>query len=378
MADDRPWSVKAADFNKLDGDIKAVLEQLDAYQAVDSRGFDALGSLQGGPSFASSGVGRMVAGMGKSLIAPPEIYPTPSQVAELHDAVTSGKSLAVSVKAAVAESDAPMGARSQYVLPPTVLRREPQRILALVPTFAMDTSVITYYQESSASNAATAVAEGDPKPEATVAYTAVNVSATKIATYKGVTDEALADYGQFLQVVQNRLTLDVIDAENSVLLNATAAGANSFAGLLNTSGIITRAKAAEPNNLDVLSEAFDDLRLGASFVEPDGIVMHPTDWGALRRLKDSQGRYYLAPQPNNAAALELWGVPVKLTSTIAQGTALVGSFAEACAVGVRDGLRVEVGTDGSDFVNNTRKIRAEERLALMVPRPSALVKVTGL
>ena len=31
MADDRPWSVKAADFNKLDGDIKAVLEQVDAY-----------------------------------------------------------------------------------------------------------------------------------------------------------------------------------------------------------------------------------------------------------------------------------------------------------------------------------------------------------
>lgn len=377
----RPWSAKQTDYERIDRDIKAILDQVDRYSALDARGLDQLASLHDDPSaLAATGMGRLIASLGKSVIAAPALHLAAEQVAELHEAAVNAKTLSVPVegKAALDEGGAPMGAAPTFRLPPTPLRREPQRVLNLIPTFAADSPVITYYQEAAAANAATAVAEGAQKPEATASYSAVSVSATKIATYKAVTDEALNDYPAFAQILQTRLTLDVIDAENAELLSATKTGAHNFAGLLNTTGILTRAKATEPNNIDLLSEAFDDLRLGASYTEPDGIVMHPTDWGNLRRAKDGNGRYYLAPQPSNAAALDLWGVPVVLTSQITAGTALVGSFAEACAVGVRDGLRVEIGLDGNDFTYNRRTIRAEERLALLVPRPTALVKVTGL
>jgi HK97 family phage major capsid protein len=68
-----------------------------------------------------------------------------------------------------------------------------------------------------------------------------------------------------------------------------------------------------------------------------------------------------------------------VTNAIGAGTALVGSFGQAAQVFRRSGLSVEASNShASYFASNITAIRAEERLALAVYRPSAFVKVTGL
>ena len=75
----------------------------------------------------------------------------------------------------------------------------------------------------------------------------------------------------------------------------------------------------------------------------------------------------------------LWGLPVALTSAIVAGTALVGAFKTASQIFRKGGLRVEASNcHASFFVENKIAIRAEERLALAVYRPSAFGTVTGL
>jgi len=74
------------------------------------------------------------------------------------------------------------------------------------------------------------------------------------------------------------------------------------------------------------------------------------------------------------------GAPIATTTQIAAGTALVMS-AKACA-GIfwqRLGLRVEFNMWSDSYWSaNTYGFRAEEHVALSVPRPSALNIVTGL
>jgi Phage capsid family len=75
----------------------------------------------------------------------------------------------------------------------------------------------------------------------------------------------------------------------------------------------------------------------------------------------------------------IWGVPVVLTTQIAVGTALAGDFANSTMAYIRDGIKIETSNQGSaQFTSNTCLIRCETRILLTAPRPSGLVKITGL
>jgi HK97 family phage major capsid protein len=185
-------------------------------------------------------------------------------------------------------------------------------VLSLLPTFSTNASTVEWFT-TTGTTAAAAVAEGGAKPQSHIAYTAQITSATKIAHYVEATDETFADFSGFLSVLEQDMVNGLILAENNELLNATVAGASKFPGLLNASGLLTQARGTD-TNLDAISKAFDALRLGSTYAEPDGIVMHPTDWGSIRRAKDTNGRYYIQPDPTTGAAPNIWGVPVVLTS----------------------------------------------------------------
>jgi HK97 family phage major capsid protein len=307
----------------------------------------------------------------------PQLDLAEKDIRDLHEAAMSHKSLSVSTKAATDSTTIIPAALPDFRLPPVTALREPTRVLSLLPTFATNNSSVEWFS-TTGTTAAAAVAEGAAKPTSTIAYPAQTTSATKLAHVAEVTDETLRDFPAFMGVLETDMTAGLIKAENDELLNAAVAGAHKWPGLLAASGILTQAKGAE-SDLDTISMAFDALRVGASFVEPDGLAIHPTTWGIIRRLKDSQGRYYLTPDPTVDTNLTLWNVPVVLSTQIAVGTALLGAFAQSVAVYVREGIRVEVSNLGStQFTNNTCLIRCEERLISTVVRPSGLCKITGL
>lgn len=379
--DPRPWSAKRLEFDRLEADFKAVSTQRNSLKALDGRPHDLsdLGDRAGtflGVSMSSALLKNVTASGEHLPIGTPQLDLGDQDLRELYDAALAHKSLAVTSKATDSTS-VPQAGITQYNRTPVPMRREPTRVLSLIPSVSTAAPSVTWYS-TTGTTAAAAVAEGGTKPTSTISYTANQGTVTKIAHVSEVTDETLQDFVGFLQVLQGDMTAGLIKAENDELLNATVTGAHKFAGLLNTSGILTRATSTD-SNLDAISKAFDDLRVGSSFVEPDGIVMHPSTWGSTRRSKDGQQRYYLSPDPTQDTDLHLWGVPVVLTTQIAAGTALIGNFRESTVAYVREGIRVETSNQGTtQFTNNTTLVRCEERLLLTVPRPSGLIKVTGL
>jgi HK97 family phage major capsid protein len=130
---------------------------------------------------------------------------------------------------------------------------------------------------------------------------------------------------------------------------------------------------------------------GSAFVEPEWIVIHPTDYQELRLLRDTAGQFlgggpFQGPYGAGAnlgasgqitgAIDSIWNKAVYVTAGMGgAGTALVGSRA-AGQVWSRGGLNVEATNSHSTyFTSNLTAIRAERRLGLTLYRPAALCEV---
>jgi HK97 family phage major capsid protein len=75
----------------------------------------------------------------------------------------------------------------------------------------------------------------------------------------------------------------------------------------------------------------------------------------------------------------VWGIKMVVTTQMTAGTVLVGNFATAAKLFVREEPRIETSRGGAaEFNANISLIRAEVRLALAVVRQTALVKITGM
>lgn len=253
----------------------------------------------------------------------------------------------------------------------------------LLASGTTDSGTVRYLRENTNTNAAAAVAEGDLKPESTITFDQVDEPVRKVATFLPVSDEMLEDVAQLQSYLDGRLRLFVDHAEEAQLLSGSGLAPN-LRGLLNRTGVQTAAKAVGGNVVDLVYTAITNIRVNA-LIEPDGIVMHPTNWATIRTQKDGNGQYYgggpfTGPYGQGGIAPDtLWGLPVAVTSAIPVNTALVGAFRAAAQVFRRGGLTVEASNSHADFFQrNLTAIRAEERLALAVYRPNAFHTLTAL
>lgn len=260
---------------------------------------------------------------------------------------------------------------------------QPLSVEDLIPSGQTDSALVRYLKETVATNAAAAVAEGAAKPASTLNFSAVDEPVRKIATTLKVTDEMFDDVPQLRSYLDNRLMLFVRIATEAAILSG--AGAPSLTGILNRSGLTAAQALASDTVPDAIYKDITKIRI-ASFLEPDGIVINPTDWQDVRLAKDGNEQYYgggpftaAYGNPGGMAGDMLWGKRVVVTTAMAAGTALVGAFATAAQVFNKGGLTVEAtNSNEDDFLNNLVALRAERRLALAVYRPAAFSTVTGI
>lgn len=374
----RPWSDKREEFDRIDKDIKELLEQHTAMKTVDGNGqFGALSDVKPVETTRRS--------IGEQFVH-----------SEQFKGVKSAKgsrfsSGSVELKATLTE-----GAGGSGLLVPTYLPGVTQvlfqrlTIADLIPNGAASGSAVIYLEETAVTNAASSVAEGGAKPGSDLNTDQKTENFRKIATSLKIADEMLQDIPYVQSYVDGRLMLFVQIEEEHQLLKGNGT-APDLTGLLNRSGLTAAQAKGADSAIDAVFKEITKIRAGA-FIDPSAIVMHPTDWQSVRLSKDANNQYYgggpftgaygtanSSDRGNLGSGEMLWGLPVVVTTAIDQGTALVGAFSTCAQIFRKGGVTVEAtNSNEDDFLHNLVAIRAEERLALAVYRPAGFGTVTGL
>ncbi|HEY8593301.1 MAG TPA: phage major capsid protein [Sphingomicrobium sp.] len=257
----------------------------------------------------------------------------------------------------------------QASAPPLPQRR--MTIRALLASGNTNSNLIEFDREKVFTNNADVVADGATKPQSEIQYEDATAPVRTIAHWMRVNVQTLADAPALRSIIDQRLRYGLAYKEEVQLLTGSGSGQN-------LNGLVTQATAYAAAGGLTAATPLEVIRLMILQVvlaefPANGIVMNPIDLAAIELSKDGDGRY-LVGDPQGTLQRRLWGLPVVETQAMAVDKALVGAFDMAAQIFDRQDATVEVSTEDQDnFIKNKVTIRAEERLALAVYRPQALV-----
>lgn len=211
--------------------------------------------------------------------------------------------------------------------------------------------------------------EGAVKNQSNITFELANAPVVTLAHWIGASRQVLKDAAMLRGYIDTRLQYGIKLEEEDELLNS--AGANGELTGLISGGTAFTGGSTNQTFLDTLLKAF--LQVSLAEYGASGVVMHPQDWTALQLAKDTTGRYIFS-DPQSMTAPRVWGKPVVATPSITQGTWVTGAFDLACAIYDNEDVNIRVSDSHNDFfTRNLVAILCEERLALTIYRPTAIV-----
>lgn len=246
-----------------------------------------------------------------------------------------------------------------------------------------ESNAVTYLVEGGVEGGFETVAAGGAKPQFHIGDPTTRTDGLKkIAGFIKFTDEMVEDAQFWVSEINNRGLYLLALAEENQLFNGNGTG-NNVLGLRNRSGIQTETSASAADNPDALYRAISKVQT-ATGLSADGIAINPLDYQNLRLRKDGNGQYFgggffQGEYGNGGIEWQppVWGLRTIVTAAVPAGRPLVGAFGAAASVYRKGGVRVEsTNSHVDDFTNNLITTRIEERVALAVRIPAAIVDVT--
>lgn len=251
----------------------------------------------------------------------------------------------------------------------------PIQLLDIIPTAQTGYELVKYMEETTRTHGAAEKAEGGTYAESAFAFTEKSSPVEKITDSLPATDEQLKDAAMMSSYINGRLMFGLRQRLDSQVLIGNGTAPN-LRGLKNVAGIQTQAKGADPVP-DAVFKAMTLVRVTGRAV-PTHVLLHPTDWQGVRLLRTADG-IYIWGSPAEAGPERIWGLPVVQQDIDAAGTGYVGSFQPSwVSLFERQGVDMQVGYIGTQFVEGKRTVRADMRTAFVVFRPAAFCELTGL
>ena len=251
-------------------------------------------------------------------------------------------------------------------------------VRSIVPTGTTNSDTIRYITESAYTDGNAATAEGNALGQSDFNLTASTASVELIGTYLRISKQMLDDTEQLTSYISARVPSKLMAVEDDQLLGGNGVAPNllglrnSATAWSNTLSGFAAGVIGNPQNIDVLITALNQV---AKFnYTSDNILMHPTDFHKILALKDADNRY-LKDQVYQGLQPTLMGVPIKLSTAMAEGEFIAGNFGQASQIWIRDNVAVEFFEQDSDNVQkNFITVRVQERLAQTTYLPNALCR----
>lgn len=247
----------------------------------------------------------------------------------------------------------------------------PLSIRNLLDRGTTESNLIEWIKELVFTNNADVVSEGTLKPESNITYDRLNVPVVTIAHWIRASKQVLADFKQLQTMINGRLRWGLKIKEEDQLLYGDGVAGNTLGLIPQATAYNTAYNVGGDTMIDTLRHAMLQVRL--ALYPASGVVMSPIDWHNLELTKDNENRYMIA-SPTSRTAPMIWGLPVVESDGMGRGNFLVGATRMAATLFDREEASIVVSTEDQDnFVKNLVTILCEERLALAVTRPQAII-----
>ncbi|HEY1179792.1 MAG TPA: phage major capsid protein [Phytomonospora sp.] len=196
-------------------------------------------------------------------------------------------------------------------------------------------------------------------PVATIAHT--------LDAHKNILD----DEPRLKTFLNMRMAEGVKYAEDYDLLHSVG-GSEEITGLFNVTGVQNYTGKATDKYSVQIRRAITKAQLAE--YDPTGIVISPEMWENVEVEEDGYGGFRVAVNVAVGAVKQVWHLDVACTTAMSDANFLIGAFGLGAQLHDRETVNVTMSTENADnFERNVVTFRAEERLALEVPRPESFV-----
>jgi len=255
---------------------------------------------------------------------------------------------------------------------------EPDQTLVmrdLLTTLTIGTNAVEWVQEKVFTNAAAAKLEGAAAAESNITFEKKSSAVETVAHWIPASRQILSDAAALQTFIDNRLRYGLKYKEEDQILFGDGTNGNLL-------GLVPQASAFDTAGLSQSGDSKIDqlrrsiLQVAKAKFPATGIVLNPEDWCDLELMKTSDNAY-LFSNPVNATQPRLWGKRVVEALSMTTGEFLTGSFGMAATLWDREEVLVRIAEQHGDFfIKGMIAMLCEERLALTVEHPSALVTGT--
>lgn len=239
----------------------------------------------------------------------------------------------------------------------------PVDLRSVIPTIRVTSNAVNHLRENAWTNNAREVTQAQAKPESSLTFTTKNFVIETVAHWLKITEQLAADAPAVVDYVNRRLRHGLAAKIEAQIVAGDGTSPN-LAGLTDSGNYTAYSLAASGDNLHDAANKAKYAMWAATGEAPDTVVVNPADWGAEERAREGSSGMYLF------GGLTMAGMQVVMSTSVSSGNILVMNVNQGVVIFERQGATVEIGRTGSDFTSNLLTIRAEERLALAVLRPS--------
>lgn len=254
------------------------------------------------------------------------------------------------------------------------LQRERRVVRDLLRTVQVNTSSVDYAVQTTRTNNAAPVGEALAKPYSDYAWGSATVVVRTLAHLTKITRQAMDDAPRLMGEIDSEMRYGLGYVEERQFLYGSGVGQNLHGIIPQASAFARPAGVGQQANITrVDTLRFAMLQASLGLLPADGIVLNELDWALIELTKTTDGAYLFANPQGNVSS-RMWGLPVVATPAMDAGDFLVGSFTMGATVYDRMGVEVLISTENADdFEKNLATMRAEERVAIAVKRPTAFV-----
>jgi HK97 family phage major capsid protein len=212
------------------------------------------------------------------------------------------------------------------------------------------------------------------KPQADAEYELRETSVKTIAVWIPVTEQQLQDMPALINMIQQDLLWDLRKEEEEEIVWGDGTGVHLDGLDANISAV---SAGGYTTLIDLIRRGVTQVRV--SGYQPNAVAIHPEDWETIELEKGSDGHYIWAIIRDTLGP-RIWGM--RVVETVAMDDpdttnrlVIVGDFQRGATLFDRMQASIAIGWQDKQFIQNVRTIRAEERVAFAVRRPTAFRKI---